>query len=319
MKINTTPVPICPICSLPGHYLYEDLADNLSFIPGKWSMRKCTNSACGAIWLDPRPIDDDLPKAYSTYYTHDAKRTYKTLKYLISFSLKIYQTIVLNERPKNIYTIIDQYLFGTDQSLLDIGCGNGKLLKKYADKGLTVLGIDFDDQAIEAAKKEGLNVRKALVEDLRSCGQKYDFIILNHVIEHLADPVQTLRYCKHILKKGGVIIVATPNANSYGHYHYQRYWRGLEPPRHLVIFTDQSLRIILTKAGMRVVECVSTTDSSYGIITASELQKARNFSFIKKTIMNIKALFVLSAAIKAWKKNHMEGDEIICVIQADIN
>ena len=76
---------------------------------------------------------------------------------------------------------------------------------------------------------------------------------MNHVIEHLHDPVDTLRHCWKILKPGGHITVITPNYGSSGHELYGPDWFALDPPRHLVLFTEDSLRRTLESFGFTVM------------------------------------------------------------------
>ena len=69
-QIQTTPSPKCPVCDEEGLRLYQDLEDSLYYVPGKWSLSKCTNSKCGLLWLDPRPIEEDIESLYRQYHTH---------------------------------------------------------------------------------------------------------------------------------------------------------------------------------------------------------------------------------------------------------
>ena len=60
----------CILCGSPGESLYEGLDDVLFGAPGTWSFKRCANSRCQLIWLDPQPLEEDIGKAYATYYTH---------------------------------------------------------------------------------------------------------------------------------------------------------------------------------------------------------------------------------------------------------
>lgn len=62
--------PNCYVCSGHGKLLYQNLTDRLFGAPGTWNLRKCPNQKCGTVWLDPMPLEEDLYKAYATYYTH---------------------------------------------------------------------------------------------------------------------------------------------------------------------------------------------------------------------------------------------------------
>jgi SAM-dependent methyltransferase len=101
------------------------------------------------------------------------------------------------------------------------------------------------------ATKNGLDVALGSLEQQCYPSEHFDAVTLSHVIEHVPDPVGTLVECARLLKKGGKLVIATPNNASLGHRLFGRNWRGLEPPRHLHIFSPQSLRRTLGMAGFQ--------------------------------------------------------------------
>jgi len=70
-SIRTRPVPNCFLCGTTGEALYSGMSDRNYAAPGIWSERKCPKPECGLIWLDPQPTEEDIGKAYQTYYTHN--------------------------------------------------------------------------------------------------------------------------------------------------------------------------------------------------------------------------------------------------------
>src|ERR1019366_8424047 len=76
----------------------------------------------------------------------------------------------------------------------------------------------------------------------------FDAITLNHVIEHVPDPISTIKECSRLLKPGGKLVMFTPNAASLSHRYFKQDWRGLEPPRHLHVFSFKSMRKLFDKA-----------------------------------------------------------------------
>jgi hypothetical protein len=92
---------------------------------------------------------------------------------------------------------------------------------------------------------------------------------MSHVIEHVTDPVATLEKCKGLLRQGGRLTVTTPNARSLGHAKFGRNWRGLEPPRHLQIFSPRTLAGCAEQAGFKVDFAGSTAANADYIIAAS--------------------------------------------------
>ncbi len=117
--------------------------------------------------------------------------------------------------------------------------------------GWDISGIDADPDAVAAAVRSGLPVEEGMLTESTFPDGHFDAVTLTHVVEHLHDPVATLRQCYRILRPGGKLWIATPNLNSPGHSLFGENWRGLEPPRHLVLFTWHSLEQALLKAGFR--------------------------------------------------------------------
>ena len=69
--IRRESVPGCPLCGLMGStVLYDGLEDRLFGAAGTWRMRRCAAPQCRHLWLDPRPIEEDIGRVYDTYYTH---------------------------------------------------------------------------------------------------------------------------------------------------------------------------------------------------------------------------------------------------------
>jgi len=89
--------------------------------------------------------------------------------------------------------------------------------------------------------KYGIHVHTGDLKEINLSDNSFDAITLSHTIEHLYDPLESIKRCHQLLKKEGKLIVTTPNANSLSHQRYGKYWRGLEPPRHIQIFTANSL------------------------------------------------------------------------------
>jgi hypothetical protein len=75
--VRAAVAPDCYLCGTAGVVLYDGMRDRLFDAPGTWRLKRCPQ--CELIWLDPRPIADDVHKLYGSYYTHapdvDAPRT----------------------------------------------------------------------------------------------------------------------------------------------------------------------------------------------------------------------------------------------------
>ena len=138
--------------------------------------------------------------------------------------------------------------------LLDVGCGDGGFLRLARALGYDASGIEFDPAAAALAEGHGFEVFVGGVEVAPVMPASIDQITLSHVVEHLYDPVAMLGRMRDWLKPGGRLWLQTPNTDSTGAQAFGADWRGLEPPRHLVMFNAVSLRRALERAGFVAIE-----------------------------------------------------------------
>jgi SAM-dependent methyltransferase len=157
-------------------------------------------------------------------------------------------------------------------ALLDVGCGNGEFLEVATQCGWKVVGVDPDPKAVAKAKELGLEVCQGGVEVFQGKQALFNFISLSHVIEHVHGPLELLKACFDLLCIGGTLWIETPNIKSFGHSIYRQSWRGIEAPRHLVLFNEYSLRKALEGSGFVGVRrcscqsaCPSVFKASYAI------------------------------------------------------
>lgn len=98
-----------------------------------------------------------------------------------------------------------------NSSVLDLGCGDGSLGEKLIKrKNCKVVGIDISETAVKHAKKRGVDAKVGnLEEPLNFDANMFDYVILCDVLEHLFDPMFTLKEALRVSKK--YVIVAFPN------------------------------------------------------------------------------------------------------------
>jgi 2-polyprenyl-3-methyl-5-hydroxy-6-metoxy-1,4-benzoquinol methylase len=278
IEINTHQEPQCFLCGSDGFFLFRNVEDRIYGAPGKWDIKKCTNTECGLIWLDPMPDRDELWKAYKNYYTHQESSNI-VFRFLRSF-VKPYLSLFygyynelpfLNRLPGLLFIIFITEKVNVDFSflwlenrkekkLLDIGCGNGSFIERMNGLGWETTGIDFDKDAVKYCIKKGLNAIKGDLKDLSFPPESFDVISLNHVIEHLYDPADIIQECYRILKPGGELVITTPNAESWMfNLWFKDSWYALQAPAHLHIFSLKNLTALLKNKGFEISKATTTT------------------------------------------------------------
>jgi SAM-dependent methyltransferase len=89
----------------------------------------------------------------------------------------------------------------------------------------------------------------------------FDAITLSHVIEHVAEPAKLLALCRAFLRPGGIISLSTPNTLSMGHRLFQKYWYPLDLPRHLHLFSPDSMAVLLRDGSFQSI-CIRSISKS---------------------------------------------------------
>ena len=269
-------VPLCPLCGSSDRSLaHAGLIDYFfECAPGEWSLYHCKQ--CKSGYLDPRPNQQTIGLAYSNYYTHQSyavasgglRRVWHALRddYLLAkFGVQSPDVLWPGRWLLRLFPIgrqgIDtalarnlERLPNPEARLLDVGCGNGNFLEFARRAGWQVRGLDFDPVAVAAARTRGLDVLEGTIALLDGESECYDRITLSHILEHVYEPWEILASCYRLLKPGGVLWLETPNMNGNGRAAFGQYWRGLEPPRHLHLFSRKCLRDKVANIGFSDIE-----------------------------------------------------------------
>jgi SAM-dependent methyltransferase len=248
----------CPAC---GHLERRSLMQGLTDVvfraaPGQWEMWRC--GACGTAYLDPRPDEKSIGRAYSRYYTHAGNASLHSPLRLQDRGLRAAARRLRNGYLNARYGhALDGWTSfgwmlpliapkaarradhlirhlppsnGSDR-LLDVGCGSGEWLATARLLGYQVFGLEPDVTAAATAAANGYDVRSGVVPGSGYRDALFDQVTLNHVFEHLHWPVDALNELHRILKPGGRLWISMPNLSAQGLRQFERHWRGLEVPR----------------------------------------------------------------------------------------
>ena len=250
----------CEICGNDSFkFLFKQKDKNMGF-DQKFSLFAC--KSCDSIFLNPVLSYQELEKYYSSgrYYSlekiknknNSKKIKFKLMLYKIYFDFKkrhIFKRFIFSPLKFNLQgTIIDK-----NKRLLDIGCGSGQFLYEMQVLGLNVQGIEPGNFDQEGNKKYKLRIKKSDLINTNYPRESFHIITMNHVLEHLNKPQENIKEVYRILKKDGIFMVAVPNNRSLAYKIFGKNWHQLDVPRHLINYSDKSLKILLEKNGFKIL------------------------------------------------------------------
>jgi SAM-dependent methyltransferase len=200
---------------------------------------------CDLLYVFPQPCAEALPVIYPPEYIpfqfHELRGPVRWARDLVQ-----------GRKAKAIL-----HLAGNSGKILDVGTGSGMLLRQIArvkNSKENLYANDFSDGILAPLRKEGFRTIVGQAE-LLDTAERFDVICMNQVLEHLHDPVRVVRRLSELLAPGGFLFIETPNTASLDARLFgSRYWGGYHIPRHFWLFSEASLRQILTAEDLRVVE-----------------------------------------------------------------
>jgi SAM-dependent methyltransferase len=143
--------------------------------------------------------------------------------------------------------------------ILDIGCATGVFLAAGSD-GWSKVGVELSPSAAQLAREHfGLTVYQGTVEEAPLTTHSFDAITMWDVLEHVYDPLGTLRRVHELLRPDGILIGRVPNIDSWEARLSGRYWAGLDQPRHIFVPSEATLDQLLQRAGFKMLDyqCLS--------------------------------------------------------------
>ncbi len=256
----------CDICGANAFRpLYEGY-DRLHGCPGTFTVIECRH--CGQLTLRPRPTPEQLSRYYpAEYCSHRPQpppnpagvlRWLRDLTYAAHFG---YDTApwVTRSRLAHAFAWLLTLPFRRAFPLLpraehrsrvlDLGCGAGAFLDRLKQLGWETHGVDISPEAVKIACSRGHRVVCGVLGDIAYADDAFDVVRANHVIEHLPAPTRTTQDILRVLKPGGLLLVALPSARGLVPRLFGPCTFSLEVPRHLWMFSANTLAFMLKQAG----------------------------------------------------------------------
>lgn len=224
----------CPAC--------DSKNANLVFVKHGFQHYLCAD--CGMIYVSPMLADEELDKVYTDSHI------YRSV-------LKVMDTDLQKkfDKPKFIEGIrkLTKYNRGVGK-ILDVGCMMGNFIEIAQNAGWIATGIELTKAALEKCREKGLNVIDQKLSRSLFPPNTFDAITFWDVLEHIANPGDTLETANFIMKSGGVLLILVPNKDSLAARVLQEKCNMFNGCQHINIFSYGSLKLLLEKKGFTILE-----------------------------------------------------------------
>ena len=212
--------------------------------------------------------DEELARHYGQdYYSYNVSAEPRVLRWLTTqhdrFELRtggrFAGAFLTSLLPERVVKMLGQLAIDRDARILDVGCGGGKLLDRLARAGFS--NVSGADPFLEADGETALGapLMKRHVNEVHG---EFDLIMFNHSLEHVPNPIVTLKAAKAKLAPGGICLIRVPTTSSEAWNTYRADWVQIDAPRHIVIPSRKGLARAADAAGLRVEK---TIDDSYAL------------------------------------------------------
>jgi len=205
--------------------------------------------------ISPYPAEADLSAYYNDKYLE--KKCTDSVSHLLRFSAE-YRPTVFSEYAQSVADAGLTMAALLKSRILDFGCADGIFLDWLRSVGVAqdqFCGIDISEEMVQIAKQKGH--RAVSVESQAELsGEKFDVVTLWDVLEHVLNPVETLKSLTQFLKPGSHILLQTPRPGLISDVLAEAFEHYL-PIEHVHLFPRETLVKCLGPLGYRVVKAMS--------------------------------------------------------------
>ena len=210
----------------------------------------------GLLVLNPRPSSTEMHAIYPAHYL---PYRFDRLPKLIRRAREVVQ-------KRKVKTL--EGFFPGAGDLIDVGCGNGELLRlmsRFGPRHWRLHANDFNETSLRRLADDVSEIHVGPFENIEE-SQKFDVVILNQVFEHLPDVNRFLASAREKLRANGVLFIETPSFDGLDAQRFRhRYWGGYHFPRHFYIFNERLLARILDDHHFEVVDIAYLASPSFWV------------------------------------------------------
>jgi SAM-dependent methyltransferase len=288
MKIT----PYCKICGSTKDLRTYSGTERLLGLGTSFEYIECPTCGCLQIKTVPPNLNDYYPNNYYSFNVQTDGYLFKAKNPLI----KEYRNLFY-AGGKTFIGFIFSHLFpipkleplrklkalSLDYKILDVGCGNGGLVRLMHSIGFKYLHGCDPYLSNDIYLNNNCILFKSSIFDLDIPNNSYDIIMAHHSLEHIPEQKEFVRKCANLLKGGGILLIRIPIKAGVNWKLFRTNWYAMDPPRHLFLHTIKSTSLLIGRANLKVRKI-------YMDGTETNLLASLNYTFRKPWIQ-----FVLSS------------------------
>jgi 2-polyprenyl-3-methyl-5-hydroxy-6-metoxy-1,4-benzoquinol methylase len=226
----------CPIC---GSGQVKAIVSKMVF-DTEFGVYQCSGADCQHGFTYPLPSEAVLESMYAGEDLNSYQLDRTALKAVSDFFSHLFTDYI----PRG---------FRKPGTLLDVGAGLGTFMDSGRAHGWEVRGIEFNKRSVELGRELfGLDIVHGNFYRLEDYfgNSKFDLINMNHVFEHVLEPLVYLDYLRKFLKPGGCVLITVPNILSDDFKRDGAQWSYIHIPAHISYFSRLSMdKLALVQAG----------------------------------------------------------------------
>ena len=266
-------VVTCDLCGseYPRHKAIFQRRDDLQVV-------QC--ETCGLAFVNPRPQSESIEELYRREYFEAGGES--GIGYANYEANAMYARLERRQLLSDRLRVVAKHVDLGGSTLLEVGCATGDFVQLASRAGSRTVGIDIAPDAIARAQKRypRLEFRRATVSQIAASGTAFDCVCAFEVIEHVPSPRAFLRDLRQLCRRGGRLLVSTPNF-AYGSAVGVDRWLGLQRSfEHLYFLEPATLRALAALEGFTVEEWYG---AGGGIVTVENPMKTRT----RKTLASL--------------------------------
>jgi 2-polyprenyl-3-methyl-5-hydroxy-6-metoxy-1,4-benzoquinol methylase len=224
----------CPTCGSSRH-VPELEKDHMTVV-------RC--ASCDLVYVNPAFDADHYQAMYGS-------REYQAIMKDLGEASHEYRVERFGAERVEIMTRHLRLTDGRPPRYLDVGSSTGFVVEAARDRGWDAVGIDLNPSAVAFGRARGLDLRTEWLEDVDFPDGSFDAVSLFDVLEHLLQPVDTLRACARLLGPGGILFLYVPNYDSASRLLMGKEAHFIWPTHHLNYYTPTTIADLMAREGLR--------------------------------------------------------------------